>query len=236
MGKPFFSGSVRRRLAAAFLLLGLLECAVFGILAFGAYRALSAYLVRWHLEPVLELVAETDQDGDEASDALLRRLADDMDINIYRNGEAPDHLRAEKRGKSRLIRLESERYALAWRSRQEREDVLVGKIDDFDDLEELLLQAFFLSAAGGLLAAGAFGLVLGTRLARPLLALARRVRDGESREDAPELRGRRDEVGLLARAFAGREGELRAFLAREQLFTGDVSHELRTPLTVLRGG
>ena len=44
-----------------------------------------------------------------------------------------------------------------------------------------------------------------------------------------------DEVGELARAFAGGQA-LREFLNREQLFTGDVSHELRTPLTVLQGG
>jgi signal transduction histidine kinase len=42
-------------------------------------------------------------------------------------------------------------------------------------------------------------------------------------------------LGLLARAFAGRTGELKRFLDRERFFTGDVSHELRTPLTVISG-
>ena len=233
----FFSGSLRRRMAGAFLALALLESLVFGVLAWGAYHDLSVYLVRWHLEPVLELVAEVDRDGDEAAAAVLAQLADDMDIKIYRDGAGPTkYIPAPERGKPRLTRLESERYALSWRSKQGREYVLVGKIDDFDDLEEVLLQAFLLCAAGGLLAAVVFGLTLGRRISGPLLTLARRIRDGENPGDTPELLDRRDEVGLLTRAFAEREGELRAFLVREQLFTGDVSHEVRTPLTVLRGG
>ena len=59
--------------------------------------------------------------------------------------------------------------------------------------------------------------------------------EGEALDDTL-LCSRDDEVGDLARAFAGREQALREFLNREQLFTGDVSHELRTPLTVLQGG
>jgi signal transduction histidine kinase len=46
---------------------------------------------------------------------------------------------------------------------------------------------------------------------------------------------REDELGMLARAFASRTGELKEFLHRERFFTGDVSHELRTPLTVISG-
>ena len=76
-------------MAGAFLALALLESLVFGVLAWGAYHALSVYLVRWHLEPVLELVAEVDRDGDEAAAAVLAQLADDMDIKIYRDGAGP---------------------------------------------------------------------------------------------------------------------------------------------------
>jgi signal transduction histidine kinase len=49
------------------------------------------------------------------------------------------------------------------------------------------------------------------------------------------LLGRKDELGILARALEAHTSELRAFLDRERFFTGDVSHELRSPLTVIMG-
>lgn len=45
----------------------------------------------------------------------------------------------------------------------------------------------------------------------------------------------RDEIGVLARAFAQHSNELEQFLQREQCFAGDASHELRTPLAIIGG-
>ena len=45
----------------------------------------------------------------------------------------------------------------------------------------------------------------------------------------------RDEIGVLARAFARHSDELERFLHREQCFAGDASHELRTPLAIIAG-
>lgn len=45
----------------------------------------------------------------------------------------------------------------------------------------------------------------------------------------------RDEIGVLARAFAQHSDELERFLHREQCFAGDASHELRTPLAIIAG-
>ncbi|WP_416056274.1 sensor histidine kinase [Stenotrophomonas maltophilia] len=45
----------------------------------------------------------------------------------------------------------------------------------------------------------------------------------------------RDEIGVLARAFAQHSDELEQFLHREQCFAGDASHELRTPLAIIAG-
>lgn len=45
----------------------------------------------------------------------------------------------------------------------------------------------------------------------------------------------RDEIGVLARAFAQHSDELEQFLQRERCFVGDASHELRTPLAIIGG-
>lgn len=45
----------------------------------------------------------------------------------------------------------------------------------------------------------------------------------------------RDEIGVLARAFAQHSDELERFLHRERCFAGDASHELRTPLAIIAG-
>jgi signal transduction histidine kinase len=45
----------------------------------------------------------------------------------------------------------------------------------------------------------------------------------------------RDEIGVLARAFAQHSDELEQFLQRERCFAGDASHELRTPLAIIAG-
>jgi signal transduction histidine kinase len=64
--------------------------------------------------------------------------------------------------------------------------------------------------------------------------LARAVQQDVWTEALPG-QARSDEVGILARALAAHDQEMKRFLTREQLFTGDVSHELRTPLTVMLG-
>lgn len=45
----------------------------------------------------------------------------------------------------------------------------------------------------------------------------------------------RDEIGVLARAFAQHNDELELFLQRERCFVGDAGHELRTPLAIISG-
>ena len=102
-------------------------------------------------------------------------------------------------------------------------------------VRELVRNIALACVVGSLIGAGLLAYWLSRRLVSPLVELTGRVNRGEALDDTP-LCCRDDEVGDLARAFAGREQALREFLNREQLFTGDVSHELRTPLTVLQGG
>ena len=223
-------GSLRRRIAGAFLLLALASGAALSLSATLAYDYAITHVIRWHMEPIVRLLIDAEENRPES----VRALAKTLRVKWYAGDGIPDDLRPESRGRE-LVRIERDRYAMTCRTKGGREYAVVGKVKDLDDLEEAMRDVALACALGSLLAAGLLALWLGRGLITPLVELARKVKAGEPLDDAP-LRARRDEVGALARAFAGRERELRAFLNREQLFTGDVSHELRTPLTVLRGG
>lgn len=108
-------------------------------------------------------------------------------------------------------------------------------IDHESDYEKVEVAVFSLLGIG-LLGFIAMSLLLGGYMARrfvtPIISLSTAV--AERRKDLP-LQNNNDELGVLARAFAGHTSELQQFLDRERFFTGDVSHELRTPLTVISG-
>lgn len=112
------------------------------------------------------------------------------------------------------------------------------------DVAPLLVVSRLIQDVGGVVifvAVGLTGLALGLawllsrRLVLPLQALAHDVRAlAPDAAIAPALRGRRDEIGYLARRLDAAFGALHAALAREHAFTRDVGHELRTPLTVMK--
>ncbi len=81
-------------------------------------------------------------------------------------------------------------------------------------------------------------LFLARTIVRPLRALVRaavRVRLGRGREVVvPRLPERRDEIGLLARAFSDMTAALRQRIDAVESFAADVSHELKNPLASLR--
>ncbi|MCL2770607.1 MAG: HAMP domain-containing histidine kinase, partial [Solirubrobacterales bacterium] len=97
--------------------------------------------------------------------------------------------------------------------------------------------AFIEAAGAGLLIA----LILGVGLASTLLRRLERLRDA-TREleraglDAPvHSDSSRDEIGELARAFAGMQGRLHRQETARRAFVATASHELRTPLASLDG-
>ena len=110
-------------------------------------------------------------------------------------------------------------------------------VTDDSKFEDIQHQVFAVSLAAAI-ACVALAYLLGRMTANwviaPLSSLARAVQRDADDEDLVTLISA-DEIGVLARAFAERRGELRLFLERERWFTGDVSHELRTPLTVMLG-
>ena len=91
---------------------------------------------------------------------------------------------------------------------------------------------FALGFLGFLICASLLGAFIANRLVTPIMLLTQAVKAGDA---ALPLQDSADELGILARAFAGRTAELTEVLDRERFFTGDVSHELRTPLTVITG-
>jgi signal transduction histidine kinase len=110
--------------------------------------------------------------------------------------------------------------------------VVVDHESDYEKIELVVYSMFGLGFLGIMLFSLFLGGFIGRRFVTPISALAAAVR--ESSTELPLL-DRSDELGVLARAFAAHTSELRTYLDRERLFTGDVSHELRTPLTVITG-
>jgi len=112
------------------------------------------------------------------------------------------------------------------------EFAVVDHSTEYEHIEHVVYSMFL----AVLLAFVGCSLVLGRFLANsfvtPMSELTAAVE--QRKEDWPH-QDRRDELGVLARAFAEHTSELTRFLDRERFFTGDVSHELRTPLTVITG-
>lgn len=81
-------------------------------------------------------------------------------------------------------------------------------------------------------------LFLARTIVQPLRMLVRaaiRVRLGRDREViVPRLPDRRDEIGMLARAFSDMTMALRQRIDAVETFAADVAHELKNPLTSLR--
>ncbi len=98
-------------------------------------------------------------------------------------------------------------------------------------------KAFLVAAIAGLGTA----LLLGIGIATAMLRRLERLRDATARLerrglDAPvPTDNGRDEIGDLARAFAGMQSQLRRQEDARRSFVATASHELRTPLTSLDG-
>lgn len=77
---------------------------------------------------------------------------------------------------------------------------------------------------------------IGRRTAAHVIAPITHLADAVQSKHKPfPYQDARDEIGVLARAFAQHSDELEQFLQREQCFAGDASHELRTPLAIIGG-
>jgi len=77
---------------------------------------------------------------------------------------------------------------------------------------------------------------IGRLTAARVIAPITRLADAVERKEMPfPFQDARDEIGVLARAFAQHSDEAQQYLQRERCFVGDASHELRTPLAIIAG-
>ncbi len=219
--------SLQRRIVVAFLLFGIGASCFFAVIAALAVEGIEVQLVDKRLEAAVAWAAPRQAAGlDVDMPAGLR---------FHRSGSGgngipaplrglPDGVHKVDVGDTRLHVLAGHDTRGSW--------VLVDHESDYDKIEVVVYSMFAVAFIGFMLLATLLGRFLGTRVVTPIRELAQSVRN----ETAPAaLTGRKDELGVLARALEAHTTELRAFLDRERYFTGDVSHELRSPLTVIMG-
>jgi two-component system OmpR family sensor kinase len=113
--------------------------------------------------------------------------------------------------------------------------VLASPLEDVRREQRQVAQAMVIGIPIALLVAVAGGLWLATIGLRPIADMARQA-SALAPTGSERLAGhdRTDEIGLLARAFNGLLGRLRATLGTQRQFMADASHELRTPVSIIR--
>lgn len=197
--------------------------AVFAIIAATAVEGIEDRLVDERLEEVAAWAAPRHIGG--------MSVQMPAGLTFHHDADIPRSLRGLPHGVSEITVDGTDLHVLAGRD-ERGEYVVVDHDSEYEKIEIVVYSMF----AAGFLAFVACSLVLArflaNRIVTPITLLSQAVED--RRDELPCL-DRTDELGVLARAFAGRTGELKQFLDRERFFTGDVSHELRTPLTVISG-
>ncbi|HEY9088111.1 MAG TPA: ATP-binding protein [Anaerolineaceae bacterium] len=116
----------------------------------------------------------------------------------------------------------------------------VARVGSFNPEEALFLrrtnQAILFAGLAALVVAVLLGLLLATRLTRPLNALTRAAHEiaGGQLEQQVTVTSR-DEIGELAKAFNTMSQEVARGNQMRRQMTADIAHDLRTPLTVIAG-
>lgn len=236
---------IRVRLVAAFMTLALLVGVGTALAGFFASERIGAYLIEWHVSPIMDMLIEAEERAWRAEDDGRRPLyygsdlAAGLRLHFYVGkqlkadwAELPDGIHFQDRGSGFLLLRTGEhiRYALA------------GGTGQRMALRSSMIRTLLLCIGVGLVAATLIAFVLSHRLSAPLVGLTRAVRQrgmpaGDNRTLPPLPQYKHPyEVHVLAEAIAAHEQALCDYARRESCFTGDVSHELRTPLTVLQGG
>lgn len=217
-------GSLRGRIAAAYVWLALAVCGFFAMVAWFAVGEVERYLVERRLESLVEWQLRRS----EAATDLPRGL------EFHVGAAIPGSLVPLGPGFHEVVDESHNWYVLLGTRADGTRFAAIDEIGDWERIEREVM----LGLAAGMvllaLLAAWLGRISSGLVIRPLTELAEAVAHDALREDTPAL-AHDDEIGVLARAFAARSAEQRHFLARERLFTGDVSHELRTPLTVILG-
>lgn len=215
--------SLRRRIVVAFVSFGIVLSLFFAVLATVAVEGIEVHLVDNRLAEVAKWALPRQAAGLEVDlPAGLR---------FHRGDAIPRSLRGLPAGVSEVDVDGVGLHVLSGRDAAGAYAV-VDHESDYEKVELVVYAMFLAFFIGFLILAATLGSFVARRVVNPISELAEAVAHG--RTSSPLLE-RRDELGILARALDAHTTELRAFLERERLFTGDVSHELRSPLTVIMG-
>jgi signal transduction histidine kinase len=218
--------SLRFRIVAACVLLACVVCGTFAAVVVHVIGTIEDRLIDERLERTADRLVER----------LHRGLGMDLppSVSLYRGADIPAPLRGKPPGRYELDTGGPNTVNALVRSDGRALFVLT---DDDADFERIRWDVYAL-LAGAFVACVVLAVMLGrftaSRVIAPVVGLARAVNEERPADQFPSLDSR-DEMGVLARAFAARTEELQRFLQRERWFVGDVSHELRTPLTVMLG-
>lgn len=207
------------------MLLASVLCGLFGAAAFFTIEAIEAQVIEKRLAAEFNRLLARQRQG------LPTELP--VGMQAFRGARIPDGLRGLAPGLQEVSIGERTLDVLVGADGGERL-ILVDDATDYEWIETTVLVVLGAAFLCCVLLAWLLGRISASRVIAPLTALAQAVEKDVWKDELPGLDSA-DETGMLARAFAARSAELRRFLVRERLFTGDVSHELRTPLTVILG-
>ena len=218
-------GSLRRRIVAAYALLAVAVCGLFAMVVYFTVREIETHLVERRLASIADWQLARRRQG----------VAPELPpgVGFYAGAAIPAAMLALPAGFQDLKEGARTLHVFSGTSKGER-FVAIDEIGEFKKIEREVLLALGLGILASALLAVLLGRLTAGRVIAPVTALAEAVEQDALDGRAPSLM-LNDEIGVLARTFAARTAELRRFLVRERLFTGDVSHELRTPLTVILG-
>ena len=217
--------SLRHRITAAYVLLACAVCASFGLAALWVVRTLEDRLIDQRLVRMADVAVERRHSG--------QRLDMPPNMGLYWDEAIPAAWRELRPGLYDLP-LNGQSVNVLVRKDGVHTLVLSDDDDDFDRIEWEIYALLAAAFAASVVLAVVIGRATASRVIAPVTALAEAVAQDHLPQDLPHL-DLRDEIGVLARAFAARTEALQRFLRRERWFVGDVSHELRTPLTVILG-
>ncbi|KQV83678.1 histidine kinase [Massilia sp. Root351] len=215
--------SLRRHIVVAYTLYSFGFVLFFALIAAFAVEGIEEHLVDNRLREVAEWAAPR-----QAGNLPVEMPAG---LSFHRGADIPQSLRGLPPGVQEKTVDGVGLHVLA--GHDEMGDyVAVDHESDYEKVELVVYSVFAIGFVGFLLFSYFLGGYVARRLVTPITDMAEAVRADIL--NLP-LQERKDELGVLARAFAAHTAQLRDVLERERFFTGDVSHELRSPLTVIMG-
>lgn len=217
--------SLRRRILWAYVVLAFVLCMGFAAVAFLTIRAIEHQSMYKRFAAEAAWVVARHRDGKSIE---LR-----PGTQLFHGSGIPQEMRSLPPGVQEVMMGERDFLVVTGVDDGGRW-VVIDDQSDFARIERNMIRALGAGFLASLLLAVLLGRATVSLVIAPVTALAEAV-ERDADEGLLPSRTAVGEIGVLARAFAARTSELRRFLVRERLFTGDVSHELRTPLTVILG-